>query len=385
MGVKQINDVDLMRRCFALAINGRGRVEPNPIVGCVIVRGGEILAEGFHSINGGPHAEAVALEACGGIAEGATVYVNLEPCCAFEGKRTTGCAERLIAAKVKRVVIGSLDPNPKVAGRGGALLLEAGIEVGPAVLEAEAKQLNAAFFKRVMTGRPYVTLKWAQDAQGRIAGAGGQRVQISNAASMGVTHALRARCDAILVGINTVLADDPLLTARRVPVTRRLLRVVLDGSLRLPVESRLARTAGECSMVVFTKEDSIQKYGDRFRALRNLGVDVVGMGVDSFGRVSIEGVLDELGAARGVTHLLVEPGVSLARAFLDRDLADRAWVFRSSEKKVDGEGCPTAVVLPWGCLSGVVNLDGDSLTEYLNPSGQAYFCCAVSADLAIST
>ncbi len=207
------DDAEFMRRAIDLATRGRGSVEPNPMVGCVIVREGQVIGEGYHRKFGQPHAEANALEACGEKAQGATAYASLEPCC-HRNKKTPPCAARLIAAKIGRVVAACHDPNPLVSGRGIAQLREAGIEVDEGLLEAEAKQLIAAFFKGMTQGRPYVTLKWAQTADERIAGGGGKKLAISNARSIRAMHELRGRCDAILVGLATVLADDPLLTAR---------------------------------------------------------------------------------------------------------------------------------------------------------------------------
>jgi diaminohydroxyphosphoribosylaminopyrimidine deaminase/5-amino-6-(5-phosphoribosylamino)uracil reductase len=378
-------DIDAMRQCFRLAMLGRGRVEPNPMVGCVIQRNGEILSEAFHDANGGPHAEAAALAKIGQNAQGATAFVNLEPCVAFDKKRTPACSQSLIAAGVKRVVVGCLDPNPNVSGRGVAALREAGIEVAPLVLQAEAKQFNAAFFKSVQQRWPYVTLKWAQSANGKIAGDVGERVQISNSESMRVTHELRSRCDAILVGIGTVLADDPLLTARRVLTTRKLTRVVLDTRLRLPLESRLARTAMEFPTLIFAGMAALKERQEYAQRLANLGVEVVGIESDPSGRVSIHSALDALGK-RDTTHLLVEPGPQLAAGFLEQNLADRAWVF-GSQQAIEGADCPSAPRVNWTrgahteCIAGSVELNTDVLKEYLNPNGSAYFCLAESADL----
>src|SRR3954451_12564544 len=219
-----------LRRAICLAMNGRGRVEPNPMVGCVIVgRDGRVIGEGFHEQFGGPHAEPNALAACARAGEspaGATAYVTLEPCC-HTNKKTPPCAPRLIEARLARVVVGCLDPNPAVNGKGIATLRAAGIEVVGPVLEPEAKQLIAPFLATTTLGRPYVTLKWAESADGKVAGPGGRRTQISNGLSMRLVHELRSRCEGIVVGINTVLADAPLLTARRVGASRLRARFVL--------------------------------------------------------------------------------------------------------------------------------------------------------------
>src|SRR6267142_6844283 len=208
-------DETFMRRALDLAAAGRGSVEPNPMVGCVIVRDGRVIGDGYHQKYGEPHAEREALAAARESPRGATVYVNLEPCC-HANKKTPPCVPALIEAGVKRVVVGCVEPNPAVRGRGIEELRRAGIEVEVGMMEAESKQLNAAFFATVLHGRPYVTLKWAQSADGKVAGKLGARKQISNELSMRVVHELRARSDAILVGIGTVLADDPVLLPRGV-------------------------------------------------------------------------------------------------------------------------------------------------------------------------
>src|SRR4051794_21516418 len=241
-------DEAFMRRALRLAMNGRGLVEPNPMVACVLVRDGRIIGEGFHARFGGPHAEPTALANCTESPEGATAYVTLEPCC-HTNKKTPPCVPRLIEAKIARVVIGCLDPNPHVNGKGVAMLKEAGIVVDRAsdAIEAEAKQLIAPFIKRTLHHRPYVTMKWAESSNGKVAGAMGRRVKITNEASDRIVHTLRARCDAIAVGTNTVLNDDPLLTARDVErkSDRSLLRVVLSNTLKVPSKSRLIASARE--------------------------------------------------------------------------------------------------------------------------------------------
>src|SRR4051794_35005175 len=201
-------DDDYLRRAIRLAMNGRGRVEPNPMVGCVIVKNGSTIGEGYHREFGGPHAEPNALASCAESPEGATAYVTLEPCC-HTNKKTPPCTPRLIEAKIARVVVGRLDPNPDVNGKGLEMLRAAGIQVdrAPDELESEANQLVAPFFGHTVFHRPYITLKWAQTADGKVSGAGGARLQISNDGATRAVHWLRGRSDAILVGVNTLLTD----------------------------------------------------------------------------------------------------------------------------------------------------------------------------------
>src|SRR3954471_10785311 len=227
MTVTADSDIQMMRRAVRLAMNGRGRVEPNPMVAAVLVKGGRVIGEGFHPHFGGPHAEPTALANCTESPEGATAYVTLEPCC-HTNKKTPPCVPALIAAKIARVVCGCVDPNPDVNGKGLDQLRAAGIAVDVNVLEDPAKQLLAPFVARTVYDRPYVTLKWAETADGKVAGPGGERLQISNPRSSRLVRELRARCDAVLVGLNTVLTDDPLLTVRDVPAAlspRRPFRV----------------------------------------------------------------------------------------------------------------------------------------------------------------
>src|SRR5688572_1939929 len=228
-------DEQFMRRAIRLAMNGRGRVEPNPMVGCVLVKDGRVIGEGFHATFGGPHAEPNALANCTESPAGATAYVTLEPCC-HTNKKTPPCVPALIGAKVARVVVGCLDPNPDVNGKGLQQLREAGVEVVGPVLEADAKQLIAPFILSITGTRPYVTLKWAQSADGKVAGSQGRRMTISNERSIRLVHELRALSDAIMVGVNTAIMDDPMLTARGIQSDRRPLRVVLDRQLLLPVD-----------------------------------------------------------------------------------------------------------------------------------------------------
>src|SRR5688572_2886011 len=282
-------DDQMMRRAIRLAMNGRGRVEPNPMVGCVIVKDGRVIGEGYHQQFGNPHAEPNALASCTESPAGATAYVTLEPCC-HTNKKTPPCAPRLLEAKLARVVIGCLDPNPEVNGKGLAMLRAAGIEVFGPVLEASAKQLIAPFLARVNERRPYVTLKWAQSADGMVAGRMGRRVKITGDASDAIVHALRARCDAIAVGTNTALNDDPLLTARVAGPARRPIRVVLSNTLKVPVDGRLARSAREQPVVVYCSTSAAETHPGDVAQLRAHGVEVVGL-PDHDGRFSFLDVL----------------------------------------------------------------------------------------------
>lgn len=310
-----------MRRALAEAERGRGAVEPNPMVGAVVVRDGQLVAFGHHARFGGPHAEIMALEQAGEAARGATLYVTLEPCC-HHGK-TPPCTDAVLQAGIARVVAAMSDPFPKVAGGGLARLREAGLEVelGSGAEALEARRLNAPYLKRIATGRPYVTAKWAMTLDGKIATASGDSKWISCARSRALVHEVRGRMDAIVVGIGTVLADDPQLTAR--PAGPRLpVRVVLDSEARLPLDSRLATTAREVPVRVAVTE---RAPADRRAALASLGCDVaVFPSVD--GRVSVAALLDDLGR-QGATNLLVEGGSVVLGGFFAAGLIDEVDVF----------------------------------------------------------
>jgi diaminohydroxyphosphoribosylaminopyrimidine deaminase/5-amino-6-(5-phosphoribosylamino)uracil reductase len=372
-----------MRRAIRLAMNGRGRVEPNPMVGCVLVKDGRVIGEGYHSQFGGPHAEPAALASCTESPEGSTAYVTLEPCCHTK-KKTPPCTPRLIAAKVARVVIGCLDPNPDVDGKGVAMLRAAGIQVDGPFLENSAKQLIAPFLASVRHHRPYVTLKWAQSADGKVAGRMGERVKITNAASDRVVHQLRSRCDAIAVGTNTVMNDDPLLTARGVEGSRRQpIRVVLSNTLKVPTDSQLVRSARDVPVVVYCSIASAASNRQHGDALCAAGVEVVEL-PDHESRFSFSDVLADL-HRRNASYLLIEPGPTLTRYFLSRGQADRVWVFRSP-KAIGTDGglaISTAPHMQYPS-TGQIHLDGHVLTEYLNPESEVFFAPDVSADFALA-
>jgi diaminohydroxyphosphoribosylaminopyrimidine deaminase/5-amino-6-(5-phosphoribosylamino)uracil reductase len=333
------DDLFWMRRALAEAERGRGAVEPNPLVGAVVVREGRLLGVGHHERFGGPHAEVVALEAAGAGARGATLYVTLEPCC-HQGK-TPPCTEAVLGAGIRRVVAAMTDPFPQVDGGGFARLVAAGIAVESGLLDTEARRLNAPYLKRVATGRPYVIAKWAMTLDGKTATASGDSHWISGPRSRALVHELRGRMDAILVGIGTALADDPQLTARP-PGPRRAARVVLDSAARLPPDGRLARTALEIPVWVAVTE---RASAARTAALAALGCDILNL--PGNGPVPIVPLLDELGR-RGVTNLLVEGGSHVLGAFLDAGQVDAVDVYvapiicggTGDFTSASGLGCP---------------------------------------------
>ncbi len=316
-----MEDETWMRRALELAERGAGRVSPNPLVGAVVVKNGKVVAEGFHARFGGPHAEAAALARAGKRARGATLYVTLEPC-AHHGK-TPPCADAVRAAGVRRVVVAARDPNPEVAGRGIALLSAAGIRVEEGILAREAERQNAPYRRWRAAGVPFVTLKWAETEDGKIAGPRGRRIMISGVAARRSSHALRAQVDAILVGVGTALSDDPVLTARLVEAARQPVRIVLDSRARLPLASRLVRTARKVPLwVVATPRASPA----RLARLSRAGCEVIVLPAVE-GGVSLEAFL-ALAGRRQIQHLLVEGGASILRAFAGAGFADRVvcWI-----------------------------------------------------------
>jgi diaminohydroxyphosphoribosylaminopyrimidine deaminase/5-amino-6-(5-phosphoribosylamino)uracil reductase len=308
------DDRAYMRQALALARRGWGRTAPNPLVGAVLVRDGEVVGEGHHAMYGGDHAEVVALRAAGDRARGATAYVTLAPC-AHHGK-TPPCADALIAAGVRRVVAATADPNPQAAG-GLARLKAAGIETTVGIEEAAARELNAAFFHAFRSDRPWVTLKLALSLDGAIAGQVGNG-WITGRASQREVHHLRAGSDAVAVGIGTVLADDPLLTVRDgAPPRVAPVRVVFDRSARTPLASRLVQTARETPVVIVAERPDPA----RAAVLAHAGVEIVTA-------ASLDVALRAL-RARGITALLVEGGARLAGALLTHAAVDRLVIFQA--------------------------------------------------------
>jgi diaminohydroxyphosphoribosylaminopyrimidine deaminase/5-amino-6-(5-phosphoribosylamino)uracil reductase len=327
----EIDDHIWMRRALALAVRGQGSVEPNPMVGAVVLdAAGQLVEEGCHVKFGGPHAEVVALAAAGEKARGGTLYVTLEPCCHF-GK-TPPCTDAIKAAAIRRVVAAMADPFPQVAGGGVKVLRDAGIDLTVGVAAAEARELNAPYLKRLATGKPWVHLKWAMSLDGKIATRTGDSKWISSEESRRIVHDLRGRMDAIIVGGGTVRADDPLLTART-PGPRVATRVVLSASGNLPADCQLVRTAREVPVLVVSSPKGATKLAAWERAgaefwLSEPRPEGSGLRVQSLpsGHGSIPELLVELGR-RGMTNVLVEGGAGVHGEFVDAGDVDEVHVF----------------------------------------------------------
>lgn len=369
-----------------LAINGRGRVEPNPVVGCVLVKDGQVIGEGYHHQYGQPHAEPNALADCrarGMDPSSATAYVTLEPCC-YTNKQTPPCAPRLIEARIGRVVIGCLDPNPEVNGQGVQQLRSTGVAVDVAAdaLAAECRQLIASFILGQTHKRPYVTLKWAETADGRIAGHEGTRLQISGVAATRLVHVLRGRSDAIVVGAQTVLTDDPLLTIRHGVTPDRIPdRVLIDRRGVVPPYASLFGDETAGAVVIVT---SLKAPAQNLKILLRNGVRLVWPPAH---RTDFLSTALSAGAAvdKPYTHVLVEPGPTLARAFFAAGLCDRLWVIRSG-KRLNDPSAPASAAVPEDFVAvGTIMLGDDVLIEYLNPNSEAFHAAAPSADFMLAS
>ena len=341
-----------MRRALALAERGRGLVEPNPLVGAVVVRDDRGIAEGWHERYGEAHAEVNALRAAKEEARGASLYITLEPCC-HHGK-TPPCTDAIVRAGIKRVVAAMRDPFSQVAGAGLGRLKSAGVAVTVGVEETAARRLNAPYLKLLATGRPYVHAKWAMTLDGKIATRSGESKWISNEASRRRAHELRGRMDALIIGSGTALADNPLLTARP-PGPRTPTRVVLDRRARLSPASQLARTARQTPTLIATTDAGAAA----LQPLLELGCEVACL-------PSVAAVLEELGN-RHMTNVLVEGGSAVLGSFLDAHAVDEVHVFvapilaggREALSALGGEGARRLAdalrLADWN----IENLDGD--------------------------
>ncbi|MEE9218256.1 MAG: bifunctional diaminohydroxyphosphoribosylaminopyrimidine deaminase/5-amino-6-(5-phosphoribosylamino)uracil reductase RibD [Acidobacteriota bacterium] len=310
----------LLRRALEVARRGAGTTSPNPMVGALVVHGGEVIAEGYHRKAGEEHAEEVALARAAARSKGADLYVTLEPC-AHQGRRPP-CTQAILRSGVRRVFACIQDPNPLVNGKGFERLKQAGVEVSWGFLEEEARRLNEAYLKWIVCGRPFVILKAAVSLDGRIADAGGSSRWISGEEARSEVQRLRFETDAVLVGVGTALADNPALGVREPQPHKPLLKVVLDSNLRLPPSARLLEPSGGDQVLIYACAGAD---AGRAEALRAAGAQVVQVGAVA-GRPSLAEVLDDLGR-REVLHLLCEGGTETFTSFLAQGLADKVHLF----------------------------------------------------------
>ena len=322
-----------MERALALASKARGRTSPNPLVGAVIVRNGEIVGEGYHQKAGDAHAEIHALNQAKGLAEGATMYVTLEPCCHWG--RTPPCTESLIRAKLGDVLVAMEDPNPQVAGKGIRQLQEAGMRVQVGLCKAESQRLNEVFIKYITTKRPFVILKSAISLDGKIATASGESQWITSEASRLKGHEVRSQVDAILVGVGTVLQDNPSLTTRLPDGTNKdPIRIVVDSHGRTPVDAKVFNpysTAG--TIIAVTEKASLEK----IEALKSAGANILIM-EERAGRVCLRALMRELGG-KEVTSVLIEGGGEINAAALQAGIVDKLMFF-VAPKLIGGKDAP---------------------------------------------
>ena len=331
-------DIKFMRLALRLAEKGRGLTNPNPMVGAVVVKKGEIVGRGFHQRAGQAHAEILALQEAGEKARGATLYLNLEPCAHFG--RTPPCTEAILKAGIKRVVAGMIDPNPLVSGRGILRLRDAGVKVEIGLLAEECRQLNAPFIKYITTGKPLITLKVATSMDGKVATNLGEARWISSGESRKYVHKIRHNADAVMVGIGTVLQDDPLLTVRLpyLKNPRQPLRVVVDSKLRIPLKSQIVKTAGHYPTLVATTNSAPLA---QIKKLEKAKVEVLTVAKDRQGRVSLNALLEKL-AKRGILSVLLEGGPTLNASALQGKLVDHL-LFFIAPKLIGGEKAPGAI------------------------------------------
>ena len=342
-------DRRFMQLALALGRRGLGRTWPNPAVGAVVAKDGVIVGRGWTQPGGRPHAEPEALKRAGQSARGATLYVTLEPC-SHVGK-SPPCTDAIIASGIARVVAAIGDPNPEVAAQGFAKLRAAGIAVDIGLEAAQAARDHAGHLRRVRDGRPHVILKLAVSADDKIGGPGRKPVAITGEAARTRVHLLRAQCDAILVGIGTVLADDPLLTCRLPGMAARSpVRVILDRSLRIPLASRLVQSARETQLWVMTSETAEAAAAAGLGAAGAQVIRVAGTTPD----IDLKVVLHLL-AERGITRLMVEGGSRVAAAFVAAGLVDEAWLLRGPEA-IGNDGVNALGALPLSALTQSPNL-----------------------------
>jgi diaminohydroxyphosphoribosylaminopyrimidine deaminase/5-amino-6-(5-phosphoribosylamino)uracil reductase len=310
-----------MQRCLTLAKKAGGLTSPNPMVGAVVVKNNTIIGEGFHTRAGFPHAEVEALKQAGKEARGATLYVNIEPCCHF-GK-TPPCTDMIIKSGIKSVFIGMQDPNPLVSGNGIKQLQQAGISVEQGLLKTEASRLNEVFIKYITKKRPFVVLKTAISLDGKIATFTGESKWITGEKARKFAHTLRSYYDAVLVGIGTVLKDDPLLTLRgSLKNIRQPVRVIVDSSAKIPIECQLLKTTKNMRTIIAVTKNAV---ASKLKKLTNTGAEVL-LTQSQNDRVNLDDLLNKLGSM-GITSMLVEGGGEINASFIDSDLVDKLLIF----------------------------------------------------------
>lgn len=346
-----------LARCLQLALKGKGYVSPNPMVGCVIVKDNKIIGEGYHAKYGEEHAEANAIKNASESVEGATLYVNLEPCVHY-GK-TPPCVDLIIKSKIKRVVIGTIDPNPLVNGKGIEKLKQAGIEVKVGVLERESKKLNEAFFKFITQKIPFVALKIAQTIDAKIADAEGNSKWITSEQSLHYVHQLRSEYDAVLIGSRTAKLDNPNLTVRLVE-GRNPFRIILDSALSLPLELNVFSDKFTDKTIVLTSAGSFKSKKEKVEKLNSLGVKVIPV-KSRRRKLDLREVLEKL-AENGIASVLVEGGGKVFTEFIKHKLADKVYIFIAP--KILGKGIPSISDIGIKSIADILTLKEISIQNF---------------------
>lgn len=378
-------DEKYMQRAIELAGKGKGFTNPNPLVGAVIVKDGRIIGEGYHERYGELHAERNAIAALSESAEGADIYVTLEPCCHY-GK-TPPCTEAIIENKIARVIIGSRDPNPKVAGKGAQILREAGIEVIEDYMRDECDKLNPVFFHYIMTNTPYVVMKYAMTADGKIATKTGASKWITGEVSRNYVQQMRSEYMGIMVGINTVLADDPMLNVR-LEGKRNPIRIICDTNLRIPLDSKLCTTANEYPLIVACSEAAVASNTEKVNILESMNVKVLSIenGADnragedeidknavkeSFAGIDLKKLMKKLGAMK-IDSILLEGGGTLNESALRAGIVNEVKAFvapkifgGSAKSPVDGMGVNVPDEAHKMKLKDIEKMGDDILLSYI--------------------
>lgn len=350
-----------MRRALELARLGEGYVSPNPMVGCVIVKDGQIISEGYHERYGGNHAERNALLSCTDDAEGADLYVTLEPCC-HHGK-TPPCTDIILEKKIGRVFVGCTDPNPKVAGKGIQILKDHGLVVETGLLEEECLKLNEVFFHYISSGRPFVVMKYAMSLDGKIACSTGDSKWITGKDAREHVHALRKRYSSILVGINTVINDNPMLDCR-IESGVNPVRIICDSSLRIPLDSRIMKTANDISTIIACSESALEQPDliEKADSLRALGAEVLPCGKHS---VDLPLLFDLLGEKK-IDSVLVEGGGTIHGSLRDQHLIDKVYAYIGGTL-IGGKTAPGPVKgIGASYMDESISLENMTITEFKN-------------------
>lgn len=363
-----MSDQEYMRRAIRLAKKGVGRVNPNPLVGAVIVKDGRIIGEGYHARYGDLHAERSAIRNLTESAEGATIYVTLEPCCHY-GKQPP-CTQAILENKIARVVVGSRDPNPLVAGKGAAILREAGVVVEEDFLREECDALNPVFFHFITTKTPYVKMKYAMTADGKIATRTGASKWITGEAARGEVQRMRIECTGIMAGIGTVLADDPMLNVR-ISGERSPIRIICDSKLRIPLDSQICRTAKEFPVILACAcSEENAEMAEKKAELERMGITVWNL-PDEAGQVDLPELMKQLGA-RNIDSVLLEGGGILNDSALRSGIVSEVNVFIApklfggdkSKSPVEGSGVALPSEAVMMDLKQVEQIGEDLLLKY---------------------